>query len=71
MSKDPKDKKNKTVNYMKYAGLGTQMAVILALGAWGGQKLDAHFGNETQGITISLVLFLFLGIMYKLYKELS
>ena len=71
MTKDPNDKKKKVVNYMKYAGLGTQMAAILAIGIWGGQKLDAYFGNESPAITMLLVLFLFTGIMYKLFKELS
>ena len=71
MTKEPKDNKKKVVNYMKYAGLGTQMAAILAIGIWGGQKLDAYFGNESPAITMLLVLFLFTGIMFKLFKELS
>jgi len=71
MPKEPGDIKKKTANYMKYAGLGFQMAAIFFIGIYGGQKLDAYFGNETPGITIFLILFLFVGFMFKLYKELS
>lgn len=71
MAKKPGKIKEKTTNYMKYAGLGTQMAAIFFIGIYGGQKLDAYFGNETPGITIFLILFLFIGFMYKLYRELS
>lgn len=71
MPKEPGDIKKKTTNYMKYAGLGTQMAVLFFIGIYGGQKLDAYFGNETPGITIFLILFFFVGFMFKLYKELS
>lgn len=71
MSLDKEDKKRKAVQYMKYTGLAFQMALIFFIGIIGGKKLDAYFGNETPGITIFLIFFLFIGYMYKLYKELS
>ena len=71
MSKEPKDKKKKVVNYMKYAGLGFQMAATFFIGIYGGKKLDAYFGNETPAITIFLILFLFIGFMVKLFNELK
>ena len=71
MSLKPGDEKKKSNHYMKYAGLGFQMAAIFFIGIFGGQKLDAYFGNETPGITISLIFFLFIGYMFKLYKELN
>ena len=71
MPKKPGDIGKKTANYMKYAGLGFQMAAIFFIGIYGGQKLDAYFGNETPVITIFLILILFVGYMFKLYKELS
>lgn len=71
MSQNKKDKRKKAANYMQYAGLAFQMGVIFFLGIYFGKKLDAYFGNETPGITIFLLVFLFVGFMYKLYKDLS
>jgi len=71
MPLDPKDIKKNSSDYMKYAGLGFQMAAIFFIGIYGGKKLDAYFGNETPGITIFLIFFLFIGYMYKLFKELK
>ena len=71
MDKKPGKIKKKMDPYMKYAGLGTQMAVTFFLGVWGGKKLDAYFNLEKPVITIILILVLFTGFMYKLYKELS
>ena len=71
MSLNPDDGKNNSKHYMRYAGLGFQMAAIFFIGIYVGKKLDAYFGNETPGITIFLIFFLFIGYMYKLYKELS
>ncbi len=71
MSKKTRDTKKKSADYMKYAGLGFQMAAIFFIGIYGGQKLDAYFGNETPGITIFLIFFLFIGYMYKLFNELK
>jgi hypothetical protein len=71
MSIKPDKGEKKSNHYMKYAGLGFQMAAIFFIGIYGGQKLDAYFGNESPGITISLIFFLFIGYMVKLYKELN
>ena len=71
MPKKPGDIKKKTANYMKYAGLGFQMAAIFFIGIYGGKKLDAYFENETPYITILLILFLFVGYMVKLFYELK
>jgi len=70
MPKEPGEIKKKTADYMKYAGLGFQMAAIFFIGIYGGQKLDAYFGNEKPGITIFLIFILFTGYMYKLFREL-
>ena len=59
------------MEYMKYAGLAFQMAVIFFLGVYGGKKLDAYLGNEKPIITIILIFVLFIGYMYKLYNELK
>ncbi len=49
---------------LKYSNLGFQMAAIIGLSAWGGNKLDKHYHNETPVFTIVLSL---LGIAVALY----
>ena len=43
--------------YMRYSGLGMQMAVIICLGVWGGQRLDAHYQTKEPLFTVFLSLF--------------
>ncbi len=43
--------------YLKYSNVAIQMGIIIALGAWGGMKLDERYGNETPYFTIFLSLF--------------
>lgn len=71
MTKKPGNIKKNANAYMKYSGLAFQMVVIFFLGIYGGKKLDAYFGHETPGITIFLIFTLFIGFMYKLFKELD
>jgi F0F1-type ATP synthase assembly protein I len=52
----------------KYSNLAIQMAVIIGLSAWGGNKLDKHYQNETPVFTIVLCL---LGIGAALYLVLK
>lgn len=37
------DERNRTTSVMKYAGLATQLLVLLGIAVWGGLKLDGHF----------------------------
>ena len=53
---------------IKYSNLGFQMAVIIGLSVWGGDKLDLHYKNETPVFTIVLSL---LGIGAALYIVLK
>lgn len=53
---------------IKYSNLGIQMAVIIGVSAWGGNKLDLHYKNETPVFTIVLSL---LGIAVALYIVLK
>ena len=71
MSKKPGKIKKKSADYLKYTGLGFQMAAVFLVGILGGKKLDEYFNNETPFITILLISFLFIGFMYKLVKELK
>jgi ATP synthase protein I len=54
--------------FFKYSGMAIQMAAIIGLCAWGGQKLDARSGNKTPVYTIVLCL---LGIIAALYLSLK
>ncbi|MDP1801817.1 MAG: AtpZ/AtpI family protein [Bacteroidota bacterium] len=53
---------------IKFSNLGIQMAVIIGLSAWGGNKLDLYYKNETPVFTIILSL---LGIAAALYVVLK
>lgn len=61
----------KTKNLMKYTGLGFQMAGVFLFGIFGGQWLDSHFETDKPYYTISLILVLFTGYLYKLYLDLA
>jgi F0F1-type ATP synthase assembly protein I len=52
----------------KYSNMAIQMAVVIGLSAWGGQKLDAHYALQTPVFTIVLSL---LGIAAALYLVLK
>lgn len=50
-------KKSKPLkNYVKFSGMAVQMGVTIALGAWGGSKLDAKFNTSSHPYTIVLSL---------------
>ena len=71
MKGEQKPDKKETKSLMKYTGLGFQMAGIFFLGIFGGQKLDEYFELETPYFTIGLILFLFIGYLYRLYIDLT
>tara|TARA_B110000285_G_C14815331_1_gene463903 strand:+ start:221 stop:430 length:210 start_codon:yes stop_codon:yes gene_type:complete len=48
----------------KFSALGTQMAVLIGGGAWGGNALDSKMQNEKPIFTI---IFSLLGIAVSLY----
>ncbi len=41
---------------MRYAGLGTQMLVLLGLGVWGGHKLDIQLNVKALFVIIFPVI---------------
>jgi len=47
-----------------------QLAIPIALGAWGGNKLDAYFQNKTPVFTIVLSLAGIAGGLYLVLKDL-
>lgn len=70
-NKDNSKAKKKSNAYLKYSGIAFQLAAIIFLAIWGGQKLDEYLGNEKPLITMLLTLFFFSGYMYKLYNDLT
>jgi F0F1-type ATP synthase assembly protein I len=71
VTQEPPDKRKKLHIYLKYSGMALQFFALLAIGAWLGQKLDAHFGTSKPFITIFLILFLAGGYFYKMYRDLT
>jgi len=67
----PKLPKKKVDSYLKYTGIGFQMAAVFVIGIFGGQWIDNRLGNETPYITVLLILVLFSAYMYKLYVDLN
>jgi hypothetical protein len=52
----------------KYGNMAIQMAVVIGVAVWGGQKLDKRSGNKTPVWTIVLSL---LGIGAALYLAIK
>ena len=71
MSDKGTDKQKPIQNFAKYAGLGMQLFVSMAVAAYIGQKLDAKMDLGNDYITIVLVMLVFVAIMYKVIKELT
>ena len=67
----PSQKLNKSHRYLKYSGMVFQLFVLLLIAAWGGKKLDQHFGNETPYFTAGLLIFALIGYLVKLGVDLS
>ena len=71
MKKDKKSsKKSKPLNhYVKFSGMAIQMGVTIALGAWGGSKLDGIVNPNSKIFTILLSL-LSIGVaMYLVIRD--
>jgi F0F1-type ATP synthase assembly protein I len=54
--------------FFRYGNMAIQMAVIIGLSCWGGDRLDKHYHNDTPVYTIILSL---LGIGVALYLVLK
>lgn len=54
--------------FFKYGNIFIQMAVVIGLSTWGGNKLDKHYHNTQPVFTIILSL---LGIAAALYLVLK
>ena len=65
-----KKNKERVNTYVKYSGLGFQLVVIVALGAFAGVKLDQHYPIASFPVFTVSLTFLAIGMaMYFLFKE--
>jgi len=62
--------RKKVNSYLKYSGIGFQMAAVILLGYFVGKYFDDYFQFDPPFITIFLIITLFSGYLYKLYVEL-
>lgn len=62
--------KKRVNSYLKYSGLGFQLAGLVLAGFFGGKYIDQWLGLEKPIVTLLLILTFFTGFMYKLYVEL-
>lgn len=61
------NKRKKIDNFIKYSGLGFEMAAIIAFGTWGGFKIDQWMNNDFYIFTlilmvVSVIISIFYGI---------
>jgi ATP synthase protein I len=63
-------KSNKTNSILRYSGMGLQMAAIMLLGAYGGMKIDQHFGIKNNIFTASLTILAVIAAVYLSIKDL-
>lgn len=48
--------KNKLDDFIRYSSLGFEMMAIIALGTFGGYKIDQWMNNEFKGFTLGLMV---------------
>lgn len=66
--KSPKPQRSN--GFLRYAGMATQMAVVIGLGVWAGRKLDHFYPNEMGVWTLVLsVISVFLAV-YLVIRDL-
>ncbi|MEO6190892.1 MAG: AtpZ/AtpI family protein [Saprospiraceae bacterium] len=55
--------------YLKYAGMAFQFFGILAVGAFAGRYLDNKFQFDKPYLTLTLVLFIFAALIYRILVD--
>lgn len=55
--------------FLKFTNIAVQMAVVIGLSAWAGQKLDEHYQNKTPIFTIILSLTGIAAALYLVLKD--
>lgn len=59
------------IELARYSGMALQFFALIAIAAWGGQKIDEHFSTSKPYFTVVLILFFSTGYFIKLYKDLT
>jgi ATP synthase protein I len=68
---NPRKKQPPLTDYGKYAGMGLQMVAIMAIGTYGGVKLDQHFGlKKFPAFTLTLSLLSVVAAIYFSVKDI-
>lgn len=57
-------------NYVKYSGMVFQMAIVIALGVWGGRKIDQALELKFPAFTLILLFIAIFAGMYWTLKDL-
>ncbi len=70
MSDEDHGKFNYLKEYAKYSSLIVQMIAMVALGIWGGTKLDKLLEMKTPVFTISLTIFTSFAAIWYLFRTL-
>jgi Mn2+/Fe2+ NRAMP family transporter len=65
------NKKSNSKLLLQYAGLATQLLVLLAITIWAGMKLDKWLNFSTPILTWVLPLIAIVALMIKIIKETS
>lgn len=69
--KPEKPKKQRLTDYGRFSSMAFQMGITIALGVWGGMKLDEYFPlTKFPLFTISLSLLSVFAAMYWVMKDL-
>jgi ATP synthase protein I len=66
-----KPKKQSFNTYIKFSGIGLQMAATIAILAWLGHLLDGHFHTRKPLITLAFMLIGTFFSIYSLIKQLN
>lgn len=70
MEEKNKKEDSKTSNALRYASWGTQMMVLLAIGVWGGLKLDEKLHTKPLFLIVFPILALTFSLV-QLYRQLT
>jgi hypothetical protein len=71
-NQQPTDSSDQSKDYGKYFAIAFQMGITIALGVWGGIKLDEYFGLKKLPVfMLSLSLLSIAGSLYFMIKELT
>lgn len=64
-------RKERLNSYARFSGVGFQMLAIIALGVWGGIKLDETYPNDYQTFTIICSLASIAVALYTVIKQVT